>query len=372
MPRQTHERDAAVLVRRHLAGFIERCAFASQCVDSSRMRSGRPYLLLALASLAVLGCIRGSEIQTVPVFADARAVKIDGLTPCTLDSMEPGELDASAPIIVLVHGCGDSAGRFTTLAEVFDAHGQQAICFTYESRDTIAAGAHRLVRALAELERHAPDQPITIIGHSQGGLVARQALSEALDGAPTLASDYELVTISSPFAGIHAARHCSHDWLHVISLGITAAICRGVAGRNWTEIHRTARPVRAPGELRPEVANYIQVRTDERGTCRVERADGSCAKDDFVFSLDEQLNRKTLDANAREVEVKAGHVAIVGQPGVVPKMLVALLQDEGVMNPTPPDQREAINQLLRRLYLAEPTEPVVREVEVSDRRRARD
>lgn len=65
-------------------------------------------------------------------------------------------------------------------------------------------------------------------------------------------------------------------------------------------------------------------------------------------------------------------MAIVGQPGVVPEMLVALLQAEGVMNPTPPDQREAINQLLRRLYLAEPTEPVVREVEVSDRRRARD
>jgi len=337
------------------------------------MRSARSYLLVPLASLALLGCIRGSKIQTVPVlFADAEVVEIDGLTPCTLDSKEPGELDPSAPIIVLVHGCGDSAGRFTTLAEVFDAHGQQAICFTYESRDTIEVGARRLVRALAKLEQHAPDQPITIIGHSQGGLVARQALSDALDGAPTLASDYELVTISSPFAGIYGARHCSHAWLHVISLGITAAICRGVAGRNWTEIHPTAKPVRDPGELGPEVANYIQVRTDERGTCRVERANGSCAKDDFVFSLDEQLNPKTLDADVREVEVAAGHVAIVGQPGVVPEMLVALLQAEGVMNPTPPDQREAINQLLRRLYLAKPTEPVVREVEVSDRRRARD
>jgi pimeloyl-ACP methyl ester carboxylesterase len=332
------------------------------------MRSARPHLLASLAPLALFGCIKGSAIQTVPMsFASAttvetgETVEIDGLTPCTLDSMAPGELDPAAPIIVLVHGCGDSAGRFTTLAEVFAAHGQQAICFTYESRDTIEIGAHRLVRALANLEGHAPNQPITIIGHSQGGLVARQALSETLAGAPALASDYELVTISSPFAGIYAARHCSHNWLHGISLGITAAICRGVAGRNWTEIHPRAKPVRDPGELGPEVTHYIQVRTDERGTCRVERADGSCAKDDFVFSLDEQHNPRTLDAGVREVEVEAGHVAIVGQPGVVPELLVALLQAEGVMNPTPPDQREAINRLLRQLYLAESNEPGGRE-----------
>jgi hypothetical protein len=195
-----------------------------------------------------------------------------------------------------------------------------------------------------------------VIGHSQGGLVARRAFSRELDDAPTLASEYSLVTISSPFAGIHAAHHCSLGWLHVISFGITAAICRGIAGRNWTEIHHKAEPVENPGELVPVVASYLQIRTDERGSCRVTRDDGSCAEDDFVFSLEEQRNPKTLTASVSEREVQAGHVAIVGQPGTVPEQLIGLLRAEGVMNPTPPERRDAIAALLRRLY-ADDTSP---------------
>jgi pimeloyl-ACP methyl ester carboxylesterase len=319
-------------------------------VDSPSMKGTRWRSASAL-SLALVGCIGGSKIQTVPVaFGTADAVEIDGITPCTSDSLDPGELDPGAPIVVLVHGCNDSAGRFTTLAKVFEAHGQQAICFTYESRDTIEVGAQRLVRALAELERRAPAQAISVIAHSQGGLVARRALSEALEGAPTLGAEYELVTISSPFAGIRAARHCSLGWLHVLSLGITAAICRGVAGRNWKEIHRRAEPVQNPGRLAPAVDNYVQIRTDERGSCRVRRENGSCAEDDFVFSLAEQRNPKTSSSSFSELEVEAGHIAIVGRPGVVPDQLVGLLQTEGIMNPTPPDRRDEISDLLRRLY----------------------
>ena len=322
-----------------------------QPIDLPRMSARRPWLV---AVLALVGCISGSEIQTVPVaIGDAPPIEIDGLTPCTLDSREPGELDPDKPTVVLVHGCGDSAGRFTTLAEVFEAHGQQAVCFTYESRDEIEVGARRLVRSMAELERHTGGQKVTVIGHSQGGLVARLALSEALRGSPVLEGEYELVTISSPFAGIHAARHCSLRWLYGLSFGITVAICRGVAGRNWKEIHRGAEPVLEPGELREEVGHYVQIRTDERGTCRVTRDDGSCAEDDYVFSLDEQTNPKTLSPHFRSLEIEAGHVAIVGEAGVVPEQLVELLQAEGVMNPTPPEQREAIAALLERLYLDE-------------------
>jgi len=320
-------------------------------VDSPNMKGTQRRSATTLALFALVGCIGGSKIQTVPVaFGDAHAVEIDGITPCTSDSRDPGELDPNVPIVVLVHGCNDSAGRFTTLAEVFEAHDQQAICFTYESRDTIEVGAQRLVRALAELERRAPEQAISVIAHSQGGLVARRALSDALEGAPTLGAEYYLVTISSPFAGIHAARHCSLRWLHGLSLGITAAICRGIAGRNWREIHHQAEPVRNPGRLALAVTTYVQIRTDERGSCRVRRENGSCAEDDFVFSLDEQRNPKTKGSSFREVEVEAGHVAIVGREGVVPDQLVGLLQTAGIMNPTPPDRRDEITDLLRRLY----------------------
>lgn len=307
--------------------------------------------MLALAH-ALAGCVGGSEIRTVPIaFGGPPPVEIDGITPCTLESRTPGELDPDSPIVVLVHGCNDSAGRFTALAEVFEAHGQQAICFTYESRDTIELGARRLAAALAQLESRAPAQPISVIGHSQGGLVARRALSDALDDAPPLTTDYQLVTVSSPFAGIHAARHCGLNWLHGISLGITAAICRGVAGRNWTEIHDRSEPVESPGALLPVVRHYIQIRTDERGSCRHARDDGTCTQDDFVFSLAEQRNPRTHAASFRELEVEAGHVAIVGRPGTVPEQLIGLLQGEGVMNPTPPERRRELAALLRALYL---------------------
>ena len=308
---------------------------------------------LCLLSLALVGC-GGSVIQTSPLhFGDSTAVEIDGLTPCTARSTQPAQLDPESPLIVLVHGCNDSAARFTALAEVFEAHDQQAVCFTYESRDRIDTGARRLARSLAQLEQNVPGQPITVIGHSQGGLVSRLAVTEPL-GEAELSADYRLVTVSSPFAGIHMARHCALEWLYPLSLGITPAICHGVAGRNWTEIHRGAKIVEQPGLLRPEVAEYLQIRTDEREACRVRAEDGSCIEDDYVFSLEEQQNPLSIDPRSQTLEVAAGHVEIVGDGGSVPTVLIDVLQAKGVMNPTPPERAESVARLLRELYLDDP------------------
>jgi len=299
--------------------------------------------------VAAVGC-GGSAIRTIPIrFGEATPLEIDGVTPCTLQSTSPGEVNPAAPLTVLVHGCNDSAGRFTTLADVFEAHGQQALCFTYESRDEIDVGARRLTQALAQLEHRVPGQPIKVIGHSQGGLVARRAFT-GLPNEPKLDANYELVTVSSPFAGVHAARHCGLTWLHVLSLGITPAICRGVAGKNWREIHRRADMVEDPGPIRASVTTYLQVRTDERHACRVLDEDGRCEEDDFVFSLAEQRNPRALGPGFRQLEIEAGHVGIVGDYGEIPSQLIGLLQEHGIMNPTPPQQREAMARLLARLY----------------------
>lgn len=303
----------------------------------------------ALVCGALLGC-GGSKIRTVPLrFGDDVPERIDGLTPCTVTSTQPGRLDPNAPLTVLVHGCNDSAARFTTLADVFEAHGQQAICFTYESRDTIDIAARRLRRALARLERRLPRQPIAVLGHSQGGLVARRALT-VLPKEPRLQSEYKLGTISSPFAGIRAARHCSIEWLYLLSLGITPAICRGIAGKNWREIHRGADLVTEPGQLPPSISSYLQVRTDERATCRRFDSKGQCAEDDFVFSLEEQRNPRSEGPGFRSLEVRAGHVQIVGDYGEAPTQLIAVLQAQGFMRPTPRDRKAAIARLVARLY----------------------
>lgn len=311
----------------------------------------RAGILLFVATLAGCG---GSKIRTAPLrIGEAPLQEIDGLTPCTTTSTAPGQLDPDAPLTVLVHGCNDSAGRFTTLSDVFDANDQQSICFTYESRDTIDLSAHRLRRALAGLEAQLPAQPITVLAHSQGGLVARHALTSMPDEAP-LETQYELVTVASPFAGIRAARHCALRWLYGVSLGVTPAICAGVAGKNWYEIHRAAHLVQEPAELAPVVSSFLQVRTDERNTCRRRSEDGGCAQDDFVFGLDEQRNPKIEGPAHRARELDVGHVQVVGHDGRAPNELIELLQQEGFMHRPPPEKHAEIQQLIATLYRAEP------------------
>jgi len=307
------------------------------------------YAATVLALCALFGC-GGSKIRTAALrVGESPLEEIAGITPCTATGTAPGHLNPDAPLTLLVHGCNDSAGRFDKLSDVFDAHGQQAICFTYESRDTIDVAARSLRRALARLEQRLPGQPITVLGHSQGGLVARRGLT-AMPEEPELQTDYRLVTIASPFAGIHAARHCAARWLYGVSLGITPMICRGVAGKNWVEIHRGARLVREPGTLSPIVSSYLQIRTDERTTCRHRDAAGRCVKDDFVFSLAEQTNPKAGGPGFRAREIGAGHVQIVGHDGQSPTQLIGLLQDEGIMRPTPRDKQVAMARLIASLY----------------------
>ena len=73
-------------------------------------------------------------------------------------------------------------------------------------------------------------------------------------------------------------------------------------------------------------------------------------RDDFVFSLDEQRNPKATGPGFRSLEIQAGHVQIVGDNGEAPTQLIALLQAEGILNPTPADQQASIARIVTRLY----------------------
>jgi hypothetical protein len=50
------------------------------------------------------------------------------------------------------------------------------------------------------------------------------------------------------------------------------------------------------------------------------------------------------------VELRAGHVEIVGDKRVAPTKLISLLQEQGVIRPTAPERRTAFGQLLARVY----------------------
>lgn len=275
-------------------------------------------------------------------------VSIPGLGPCTDSPDRRVRFDSSQPINILVHGCFGSSGQFRALAQVLAFHGQQSACFTYDDRAKLAQSAGELRLAITQLAAHSQVRDVTVIGHSQGALIARAALTEA----PSVnnAIDMRLVTISGPFSGIEAARTCGRKWLYPLTLGLLPASCYVVTGAKWEDITYSSRFILEPGRLVPEVLSYLKIDTDERGVCRRQQ-NGRCLESDEIFSLAEQRNPLVeTDTRIKRVEVRAGHVEIVGNKREAPTKLIAILQDQGVLRTTAPNRASAFNALLSRIY----------------------
>ena len=277
---------------------------------------------------------------------------ISGLGPCTDNPDRSLRLDSSQPVNVLVHGCFGSSGQFRGLAQVLAFHGQQSACFTYDDRAELTRSAADLRRAVNQLAEQTHSPQITVIGHSQGALIARKSLTPlALTPQPQAGqADLRLVTISGPFAGIAAAQTCGRTWLYPLTLGLVPATCYLATGAKWADITYSSRFILEPGALVPQVSSYLKIDTDERGSCRREKA-GRCLEADEVFSLGEQRSLLVeTDARTRRVEQRAGHVEIVGDKHVSPVKLIAILQNEGVLRPTAPERLPAFSLLLARVY----------------------
>jgi hypothetical protein len=278
-------------------------------------------------------------------------VTIPGLSQCVDNGEHSLKLNAQRPVTVLVHGCFSSAGRFRGMAQVLAFHGQQTVCFHYNDRDSLLVSAGQLSAALDQLARKLENKQITVIGHSQGALIARKALSVsqpvAIEGGDVR---LRLVAVSGPFGGIAAARHCGNPLLRTLSLGLVGQICQLVTGDKWSEISHTAPFILKPGPLDSRVEGFLKVETDEGGSCR-RTSNGACVESDAIFSLAEQRNPAIdRDPLVSIVAVKAGHVAIVGNNRIGPVKLIALLQEHGIINPTEPERMEKFSLLLTRLY----------------------
>lgn len=278
---------------------------------------------------------------------------IEGLSSCRPEDGDVVRIDPTRPLTLFVHGCNFSSGGFRTLAQVFEAHGQQTLCFNYNDRDRLDISSAQLVTALEALETRIPSGEITIVGHSQGGLVGRHAVVSDRE-RPLRANKnlrIRLVTVSSPFAGIDSSRHCGIVWLHVVTLGVTALVCQGITGSKWHDIYPGSRFMRRPGTLASAVTNHVKIVTDERDTCRRRSATGTCAERDFIFGLDEQYS-SAVDGDRRVagIEVKAGHIEIVGERGTPPTKLIEILQAQQILVQTPPERRTEIARLIEQLY----------------------
>lgn len=283
------------------------------------------------------------------------SVEIPSLSNCTHPEQTKLNLDSGQPVVVIVHGCFSSAGRFRALADVFAFHGQQAICFNYDDRASLVESSAQLVTAitaLSDVMRH-PD--IDVIGHSQGGLVARRAfIDERPDPFDVDDANVRLTTISTPFGGIRSASHCGSTAYAWFSLGISRAVCKLVTGDKYREIPPGSDFIEYPGELLPTLNRHLKIATDETDSCRAYNARGFCVDDDFVFSVAEQTQEAIDDdAGLSSVLVKAGHVEIVGDSQSIPTKLIGILQQHSILNATPEEMSEELVAMLERLYLSE-------------------
>jgi hypothetical protein len=181
--------------------------------------------------------------------------------------------------------------------------------------------------------------------------VARKAFISVRDDTIPSYVKLQLVTVSAPLSGIRAARSCGNPLVQVGTIGLNNIVCWLISGDKWYEITEASDFISQPGALAPHVERYLLVATDEKGSCRQYDESGKCIVDDFVFTLDEQeLPPVHTGTVARKVEVRAGHVEIVGESGVTPEKLIRILQHEGYIRPTEPSRTVQFNVLLEHLY----------------------
>ena len=326
------------------------------------MTGVRLWKLVLLAYIqAVAGCASTTELPPELSHIDTSALPPPDLTlniadlgPCTDNPDRTLHLNSTQPVVVLAHGCLSSAGRFRSLAQVFAFHGQQSVCFSYNDRDSLTVSASQLVSALDALEDHMRNRQATVIGHSQGGLIARNAFTNERTQPLGADLDLRLVTISSPYAGVAAADHCALPFARAVSLGLVVPICKVISGDKWHEITYASDFIRKPGTLIGQVGDFIKIVTDEHDSCRRYGDGGRCIEDDYVFSPEEQYY-PAVDNSPRviPVEVKAGHSEIVGNANVTPDKLITILQQQDIMRATPTVKTTALNALLNMLYLTE-------------------
>ncbi len=124
------------------------------------------------------------------------AVLVGGLGSTSTDAAV-GDLDTAA------------LGYARSDVSRFSYRGANTDVMPYEAADTTVDMRHsaRLLREyLQQLEDENPGVPIDVIAHSQGGVVAREALTNEFDGLdPTLPQVSSLVTLGSPHQGAKLA-----------------------------------------------------------------------------------------------------------------------------------------------------------------------
>lgn len=169
---------------------------------SSRRRTGLLVGMLALAGMALLtpGAWRHHRlpglIERAGLLAPEHGLRWLGEDGWTADAPVPLPREA----VLLVHGLDEPGGIWDALAPRLAGAGHAVARFDYPNDQPVGPSADGLIAALAELRRSGV-ATVRIVGHSMGGLLARDALTRpgadraALPGVPLL------VTVGTPHGG---------------------------------------------------------------------------------------------------------------------------------------------------------------------------
>jgi pimeloyl-ACP methyl ester carboxylesterase len=170
---------------------------------------------------------RDAHEGSIGLFALTTPDGADGLEWQPLDDLEV-VYDPDEIVVVLVHGLDEPGGLWSDLAPAIDARGFHVVRFNYPNDQHPADSAEAFVAALEDLRADHGARHVTIVAHSMGGLVARDALTR--DGL---------------YGGDGSGGNVRPDVVRLITVG--------------TPHHGSALvPLRPLGEAREQVARFME------------------------------------------------------------------------------------------------------------------
>jgi pimeloyl-ACP methyl ester carboxylesterase len=115
----------------------------------------------------------------------------------------PSPLDASQPLVVLVHGVDSSCAMWGSMSDLLREAGYQVATFGYPADGPVEDAAASLARDFCDFHRKHPRAQVDIVGYSMGGLVARAFI----EGPDYAGGVDRLILCGTPNAGSSWARY---------------------------------------------------------------------------------------------------------------------------------------------------------------------